>query len=89
MKIKKIIEELKNENCILFVGPEIVKKDGKDIQEIFFNNLDNELKIQATYDAKEKLWLFSNTKTRRKITKLLADFYIESNMPHIYFYQGL
>jgi hypothetical protein len=71
----KIVSEINAQNCILFLGPEIQKIDGKDIQEAFFDGLDDAKKADAIYYPDEKLWSFRNIQARRKIIIELGDYY--------------
>ena len=61
-----ILDNIKNEKCILLLGPEIcVTKKGKPFEEVLIENLKTEIKEnKITYYENEELFYFIDGKTK-------------------------
>lgn len=82
-QIKRLIDGLENGTCILFLGPELLKFNGKDYNTAFYETLeDDELedinKKSAKYDEKEKLWTFSSVPVKREFFCLFDEYFKEN-----------
>jgi len=69
--------------CVLFIGPEFIKYNGKDCHHAFYDTMpdddgDNVDKNKVRYDADEKIWHFDSKKIQREFYIKFTEF-LESN----------
>ena len=82
---KKNLDELvdfglSENSCVLFIGPELMKFDGKNCNSAFYETLPDEAgenvdKQKAKYNAKEKIWNFTSRQIQREFYFQYAKFY--------------
>lgn len=83
-QIKQLIDGLKKGNCILFLGPELIKFNGKDYNTAFYETLEDDDKLEdinkksAKYDEKEKLWTFQSLPVKREFFYVFDDYFKEN-----------
>jgi len=76
--IAELVKAIKSKSCVLFIGPEITKMNGQDIQQVFYSKLDGALQQDAVYDNHEKLWNFKDSTVRGEIITKLSVFFDEN-----------
>lgn len=81
---------LEEGSCVLFVGPEFLKIDGKDYNEAFYGTLpekagENEMdRAKIRYSFDEKIWHFSSSSMRALFNKEFSKYLrrnLETNDP--------
>jgi hypothetical protein len=76
--LESIIDDIKNERCILIVGPDLINFNGKTLFEVFCedieNNCNDKLRTQHVFVAEELLLLASDIKPT-PFGKLMEKFY--------------
>lgn len=81
---------LEEGSCVLFVGPELMKINGKDYNEAFYETLPEKAgekemdKEKVKYNFDEKIWHFSSSTIRALFNKQFSLFLrknIETNLP--------
>lgn len=85
-KIDKIIEGLQMETCILFIGPEFMKFNGKDYNSAFYETLpeydedeeDEINNVNAKYNEEEKIWSFESKPIQDEFFEMLNSFIKEN-----------
>lgn len=81
---------LEEGSCVLFVGPELIKINGKDYNEAFYETLPEKAdekemdKQKVRYNFDEKIWHFSSSTIRALFNKQFSRFLrknVETNLP--------
>ncbi len=78
---ERLISGLANGTCVLFLGPELIKIDGKDYNTAFFETLEDSddfediTKKSAKYDENEKLWNFKSMQVKREFFYVFDEFF--------------
>jgi hypothetical protein len=79
-KLNALVEfGLNKSSCVLFIGPEFIKFNGKDCHLAFYDTLPdiddvNVDKKKVRYDANEKIWYFDSKKIQREYYSKFAEF---------------
>jgi len=89
--LKDLVEfGLEEGSCVLFVGPELIKINGKDYNEAFYETMPEKAdekeidKQKIKYNYVEKIWHFSSSTIRALFNKEFARYLrknIETNQP--------
>lgn len=83
-KLNELVEfGLNKGSCVLFIGPEFVKFNGKDCHLAFYDTLpDNDDvnvdKKKVRYDAGEKIWHFVSKRVQREYYIKFAEFLVKT-----------
>lgn len=85
---------LSEDSCILFVGPELIKFDGKDYNLAYYEQLPesapNEIdKRNIKYNETEKIWNFTRMKVQREFYTDLSNFLEKERNIHDEVFQRL
>jgi hypothetical protein len=72
-----IVNTLRNEKCILFLGPELYQKDdnGKSKQQLFFENLAVENRARILSYNRDGFFLFPSTEDKTIVYRKFIDFF--------------
>jgi len=79
-KLNELVEKGLNKcSCVLFIGPEFIKFNGKDCHLAFYDTLPEEDgvnvdKKKVRYDADEKIWHFDSKKIQREFYIVFSEF---------------
>lgn len=80
-KIDELVDfGLSEGSCVLFVGPDLIKFDGRDYNTAFYETLpdhdgDNVDKQKVQYNAQEKIWNFSSKAIQREFYFKFAKYF--------------
>ncbi len=93
-KISELVDSgLSEESCVLFIGPEFIKFNGKDFNTAFYETLPEEAgehldKKKVKYNIEEKIWSFTSKMVQRECYSQFAEFYKKNrNLGNPIFYE--
>ena len=73
---RKLIRAIKNEGCVLFIGPEIAKNDaGESLHKNFYKSLEQKYKGEITFNQAEGLFMFNEPDAKTDLIYDLKEFY--------------
>jgi len=79
-----IVETIRDEKCVLFLGPEILNINGNSFIETFVNQLNDDLKTKFSFHENDEFFHFKTPQIKNTLYYKLKSFYASNQFSDFY-----